>query len=51
MAERPLLLAPVSQLVPFAPNDDASSKTRFDEIMNGHGPLVASGLAASYLPA
>lgn len=38
---RPVVLAPVSQLLPFAPNDDASSKERFDEIVAGHAPLVA----------
>jgi len=32
---------PVSQLVPFAPNDDASSAARFDELLVGHTPLVA----------
>ena len=37
----PLVLAPVSQQVPFAPNDDASSRDRFIEIMTGHTPLVA----------
>lgn len=39
--EQPLVLAPVSQLVPFAPNDDASSLERFTQIAAGHTPLVA----------
>ena len=39
--EQPLVLAPVSQLLPFAPNDDASSPERFGQIMAGHAPLVA----------
>ena len=37
----PLVVAPVSQLVPFAPNDDASSPERFNEILQGHTCLVA----------
>jgi amidase len=41
LAERPIVLAPVSQQVPFAPNDDATSKERFTEIMHGHASLVA----------
>lgn len=38
---QPLVLAPVSQLLPFAPNDDASSPERFNQILAGHAPLVA----------
>ena len=41
LAERPLVLAPVSQRRPFAPNDDVSSRERFDEILASHAPLVA----------
>ena len=39
--ERPLVLAPVSQLLPFAPNEDASSEARFAQIAASHVPLVA----------
>jgi len=39
--ERPLILAPVSQQVPFAPGADASSVERFTEILTGHSMLVA----------
>ncbi len=38
---QPLVLAPVSQQLPFAPNDDASSQSRLEEIVAGHAPLVA----------
>lgn len=41
LADHPVVLMPVSQLVPFAPNDDASSGARFNEILVGHTPLVA----------
>ena len=51
--DRPLVLSPVSQLLPFAPNGDASSQSRFDEIAAGHAPLVAVnylGLPAVAVP-
>ena len=54
LAERPLVLAPVSQQVPFAPNADASGLERFTEILTGHTPLVAVnylGLPAVAAPA
>ncbi|RZV42285.1 MAG: amidase [Acidimicrobiales bacterium] len=54
LAEQPLILAPVSQLVPFAPNDDASSRERFNEILEGHTCLVAVnylGLPGAAVPA
>ncbi len=41
LADYPLVLAPVSQLVPFAPNDDTSGRGRFEEILEGHTCLVA----------
>jgi len=41
LADHLLLLAPVSQLVPFSPNDDVSSATRFEELLVGHTCLVA----------
>lgn len=41
LADYPVILAPVSQLVPFAPNDDTSSRERFEEILEGHTCLVA----------
>jgi len=41
LPDQSLVLAPVSQLLPFAPNDDASSKHRFEQIAAGHVPLVA----------
>jgi amidase len=43
--QHPSVSAPASQLVPFVPNDDASTSERFLEFMTGHTPLVA----ASYL--
>ncbi|MCL4115034.1 UNVERIFIED_CONTAM: hypothetical protein GTU68_008277 [Idotea baltica] len=51
--EQPLVLSPVSQLLPFAPNDDASSQERFTQIAAGHAPLVAVnylGLPAVAVP-
>jgi len=39
--EYPLVLSPVSQQLPFPPNDDASSCDRFGEILRGHTMLVA----------
>lgn len=53
LAEQPLILSPVSQLVPFAPNDDASSSERFNEILEGHTCLIAVnylGLPAATVP-
>ena len=52
--KRPIVLAPVSQEVPFAPNADASSEERFHEIMRGHTALVAVnylGLPSAAVPA
>ncbi len=49
----PIVLAPVSQEVPFAPNADASSAERFQEILRGHTALVAVnylGLPAAAVP-
>ncbi len=49
----PIVLAPVSQEVPFAPNADASSEERFLEILRGHTCLVAVnylGLPAAAVP-
>jgi amidase len=49
----PIVLTPVSQEVPFAPNADASSKERFHEILRGHTALVAVnylGLPAAAVP-
>lgn len=51
--DRPLVLSPVSQLLPFAPNDDASTQERFEQIAAGHVPLVAVnylGLPAVAVP-
>lgn len=39
--EHPLVLAPVSQRVPFAPNADAQSQDNMHEIYLGHTALVA----------
>ena len=52
--DHPIVLAPVSQEVPFAPNEDASSEARFLEILRGHTALVAVnylGLPAAAVPA
>ncbi len=53
LADRRLILAPVSQIVPFAPNDDASGQLRFNEILDGHTCLVAAnylGLPGAAVP-
>ncbi|MGF1595989.1 MAG: amidase [Acidimicrobiales bacterium] len=49
----PLVVAPVSQRVPFAPNADAASREGLVDIMTGHTPLVAVnylGLPAAAVP-
>ena len=49
----PVVLTPVSQEVPFAPNADASRKERFHEILRSHTALVAVnylGLPAAVVP-
>lgn len=49
----PIVLAPVSQMVPFAPNADASSRDEFMQILNGHTPLAAVnylGLPSAAMP-
>ncbi|MFW2383888.1 MAG: amidase [Acidimicrobiales bacterium] len=53
VAQRGLILCPVSQIVPFAPNDDASGQARFNEILDGHTCLVAAnylGLPGAAVP-
>ncbi len=53
LADGRLILAPVSQLVPFAPNEDASGEQRFSQIIDGHTCLVAAnylGLPGAAVP-
>lgn len=54
LAKRPLVLAPVSQRVPFAPNADAANADSFEEILAGHIMLIAGnylGLPGAAVPA